>query len=219
MGVFKRIANVFRGYAHAMVDSLEKPEIVINQAIRDLEEVQREAINAVADSMAEQKRLESLLKKTQDEITKYDQGARNALAQGNEELAVKALERKKELSLLEQQYQEQLNEQIEQVKVLRENLDEIESRIKEAKRRKDILIAKDKVSEANEKVSKVMNKAFDNNVFETLDRMEEKVEQRSRKIEAMKELGKDPLEEELKALKTSNVSAELEQLKKEMGIQ
>lgn len=63
MGIFKRISNVFKGYANNAVESMEKPEIVLNQAIRDLEKVQREATSAVADSMAEQKRVESLLKK------------------------------------------------------------------------------------------------------------------------------------------------------------
>ncbi|MCD8500476.1 MAG: PspA/IM30 family protein [Bacillaceae bacterium] len=168
MGIFKRISNVFKGYANNAVESMEKPEIVLNQAIRDLEKVQREATSAVADSMAEQKRVESLLKKAQDEVAKWDTGARQALEQGNEELALKCLERKKENDALVAEYSEQVQEQTEQVKVLRENLAEIDNRISEAKRRKDTLIAKDKMAQANEKVSKVMTKGFDSNVFDTL---------------------------------------------------
>lgn len=218
MGIFKRISNVFKGYANNAVESMEKPEIVLNQAIRDLEKVQREATSAVADSMAEQKRVESLLKKAQDEVAKWDTGARQALEQGNEELALKCLERKKENDALVAEYSEQVQEQTEQVKVLRENLAEIDNRISEAKRRKDTLIAKDKMAQANEKVSKVMTKGFDSNVFDTLDRMEEKVEKRSRRVDSIKELGKDDLESQLKSLTKGSASSDLEALKAEMGL-
>jgi phage shock protein A len=218
MGIFKRISTVFKGYANSAVDSLEKPEIVLNQAIIDLEKAQREATGAVANSMAEQKRVESLLKKANDEVAKWDAGARQALAQGNEELALKCLQRKKENEALVVEYTEQVEEQTEQVKVLRESLTEIGNRISEAKRRKDTLIAKDKIASANEKVSKVMTKGFDNNVFDTLDRMEEKVESRSRRVDAVKELGKNDLESQLRDLNKGSASADLEALRAEMGL-
>lgn len=218
MGIFRRIANVFRGMANDAVDSMEKPEIVLNQGIRDLEEVQREAVSAVADSMAEKKRLEMLLKKAEDETAKWDAGARSALTQGNEELALKCVQQKNAAAELVTQYQELLEDQTEQVKVLRENLAEIERRITDAKRRKDTLIAKNKIAEANEKVTNVMSSAADNNIFETLDRMEEKIEKRSLRVDALKELGTDDLEKQLRDLNKHNASADLEALKREMGL-
>lgn len=151
-------------------------------------------------------------------MAKWDTGARQALEQGNEELALKCLERKKENDALVAEYSEQVQEQTEQVKVLRENLAEIDNRISEAKRRKDTLIAKDKMAQANEKVSKVMTKGFDSNVFDTLDRMEEKVEKRSRRVDSIKELGKDDLESQLKSLTKGSASSDLEALKAEMGL-
>lgn len=218
MGIFARIATVFKGIANDAVDSMEKPEIVLNQAIRDLESVQREAMSAVADSMAEQKRLEQLLKKAEAEVTTWDTGARNALTQGNEELALKCVQKKAEYTELVATYSAQLTEQSEQVKVLRDNLQEIDDRISDAKRRKDTLIAKDKIAAANERVTSVMSKAFDNNVFDTLDRMEAKVEKRSNRVEAIKEIEGEDLRKQVRDLNKVNASSELDKLRAEMGL-
>ncbi|MCD8500475.1 MAG: hypothetical protein LRY71_00795 [Bacillaceae bacterium] len=48
--------------------------------------------------------------------------------------------------------------------------------------------------------------------------MEEKVEKRSRRVDSIKELGKDDLESQLKSLTKGSASSDLEALKAEMGL-
>ena len=216
MGIFSKISNILKGYANSAVERMEDPKIVLEQLLRDLENVRKETTDAVADCMAESKRLKSLSEETKKQSQVWHNRATNALKSGNEQDAKDALaERNK--------YDEQYNVLIknhkmqeDQVKILRTSLEEIESRISDAKRKKENIIAQDKVNKANEKVTKVMSTASKNNIYENLNRMEEKVNSSKRKIESLRELEKDTMESKFEHYDKSSTNDDLEALKLEV---
>ena len=216
MSIFSRISTILKGYANSAVDSMEDPKIVLDQMLRDLENVRKETTNAVADCMAESKRLKDLADESKRQSEIWHSRAVNALKAGNETDAKDALSEKNKY---EDQYNTLLQNyesQQEQVKILKTSLEEIETRISDAKRKKDNIVAQDKVNKANEKVSKVLSSASKTNIYDSLNRMEEKVNSSKRKIESLKELEKNDLESRIESYDKKPVDDDLEALKLEV---
>jgi len=82
MSIFGRLVTLIKGNAHAAMDSIENVENVLNQKIRDLESAYAEARDGVAGAMAEQKRLEGLAQKAEQESGKWLNRVNNALDAG-----------------------------------------------------------------------------------------------------------------------------------------
>ncbi len=234
MGIFNRISSMLKGYANNALDAIEDPKIIVEQAIRDLENVKKETTDAVAQCMAEEKRLNALYEEANKKVTLWHNRAANALKAINENDAKEALEQRNNFKAQADKLKESLDEQKQQVILLRDSLDEINDRIEEAKRRKENIIAQDKVNKANENVNKVLTKTAKNNVFEELERMEEKVNSQKFKIESLRELEKGSNKEndfskydsaistndDLEALRAEifgeSVESDLDSLKKEI---
>lgn len=234
MGIFNRISSMLKGYANNALDAIEDPKVIVEQAIRDLENVKKETTEAVAQCMAEEKRLNALYEEATKKVTMWHNRAANALKANNENDAKEALEERNNFKAQADKLKESLDEQSQQVILLRDSLDEINDRIEDAKRRKENIIAQDKVNKANENVNKVLTKTAKNNVFEELERMEEKVNSQKFKIESLRELEKGSNKEkdfskydleassndDLEALKAEvfgeSIESDLDSLKKEI---
>lgn len=216
MGIFDRISNVLKGYANSAVDALENPKIIVEQAIRDLEEVRKDTTDAVAQCMAEEKRLSALLEEANNKVALWHNRAANALKSGNEVDAKKALDERNNFKTQVEKLSISENDQKQQVKLLRESLDEINDRIDEAKRRKENIIAQDRINDANENVNKVLTKTAKNNVFEQLDKMEEKVNSKKYKVESLRELERSSKTEDFSKYDNLSSNDDLESLKAEV---
>lgn len=216
MSIFNRISNILKGYANTALDSLEDPKVIVEQAIRDLEEVRKETTDAVASCMAEEKRLEALLEEANNKATLWHNRAVNALKSGNEEDAKNALDERNNFKAQAERLTSSYSEQKEQVETLRDSLDEINDRIEEAKIRKENIIAQDRINEANNNVNKVLTKTSKNNVFEQLDKMEEKVNSRKYKIDSLRELEKKDKDTDYSKYDNKSSNDDLASLKKEI---
>ncbi|MPM11697.1 Phage shock protein A [bioreactor metagenome] len=216
MSIFNRISNILKGYANNALDSLEDPKIIVEQAIRDLEEVRKETTDAVASCMAEEKRLEALLEEANNKTALWHNRAVNALKSGNEEDAKNALDERNNFKAQAERLTSSYSEQKEQVETLRDSLDEINDRIEEAKRRKENIIAQDRINEANNNVNKVLTKTSKNNVFEQLDKMEEKVNSQKYKIDSLRELEKKDKDTDYSKYDNKSSNDDLASLKKEI---
>ena len=216
MGIFSKIKNILKGYANSAVESFEDPKIVLEQLLRDLENVRKETTGAVADCMAEAKRLKDLAEESKKQSEIWHTRAVNALKAGDEKDAKDALEQENKYKNQYQTLFQNYESQQEQVKVLKSSLEEIETRISDAKRKKDNIVAQDKMNKANEKVSKVLSSASKTNIYENLNRMEEKVETSRRKIESLRELEKNDIESRFEKYDKESVDDDLEALRSEV---
>lgn len=216
MGIFSKISNILKGYANSAVESIEDPKIVLEQLLRDLETVRKETTGAVADCMAEARRLKDLSDESKKQSEIWQTRAVNALKAGNEQDAKDALSEKNKYESQYQSLIQNYESQQEQVKVLKSSLEEIETRISDTKRKKDNIVAQDKMNKANERVSKVLSSASKNNIYENLNRMEEKVETSRRKIESLRELEKNDIESRFEKYDKKSVDDDLEALKSEV---
>lgn len=92
--------------------------------------------------------------------------------------------------------------------------------MEEARRKKDLLIARQKRAKAQKSIHETIAGMKDNSAFASFDRMEAKVSDMEAHADAaaeMSEIGQDSLEEEFAALGKGNVDDDLASLKAKLS--
>lgn len=221
MGIISRFVNVFRSNVNSLLDSAEDPEKLLTQMISDMETQKRETKNQVAHVLAEQKRLEREGAKENAEVQKWEQKAILAIQNDKDELAKEALIRKKEHEKRAAEFDQQLAVHVKNTDAMRQRYQQLEDKIEEIKRKKGLIVAKQKTAEAQKQMYSIMEGMNDgSSAIETIERMEAKVDEMQDRSEAYIEMsqedGNDSLEKQFAELEggSSDVDMELLELKK-----
>jgi len=218
MGLLDRLSRVVRANLNDLVGKAEDPDKVLEQTVNDMQEDLVQLRQAVARAIAEQRQTEQKSNKEQSEASKWEQRAKLALSKGDENLAKEALKQKKAYSETAALLKNQFEQQTVQVDTLRRNLIALESKISEAKTKKNMLQARAKAAQANEQLQKAVSGIDTGGAMATFERMEEKVLQMEAKSQAIGELGGMGIEAEFAKLESgSDVDEELALLKASMS--
>lgn len=175
MGLFDRLGRVVRANLNDLVSKAEDPEKILEQAIIDMQEDLVQLRQAVAQTIATQKRTEQQYNKNQADANSWQQRAQLALSKGDEDLARQALQRKKAASDTAAMLKQQLDQQFAQTEQMKKNLIALESKIGEAKTKKDMLKARAKAAQANKQLQSAVSNIGTSSAMGAFDRMEEKV--------------------------------------------
>jgi phage shock protein A len=223
MGIFSRLAQLIKSNINDLISKSEDPEKMLNQVVLDMNNQLVEAKKQVAQSIADEKRLAKQAEQELAQSAEWERRAMMALRAGNEELAKEALNRKKEHDQLAQTFKDQWQKQKAAVDRLKQALRMLNDKIEEAKRKKNVLIARKKRAEAQKAIQETMSGLKDQSAFETFDRMAQKIDQIEAEAEAGEELAEeytgDVLAQKFATLeKTSGADDELAALKRKMGL-
>lgn len=217
MGLFDRLSRVVRANLNDMVGQAEDPEKILEQAVIDMQEDLVQLRQAVARSIAEQKKTEQRYNQDLTEASKWEQRAKLALSKGDENLAREALTRKKSLADSANVLKQQLEQQTAQVDTLRRNLMALEGKISEAKTKKNMLQARAKAAKANEELQKTLGNIDTTSATSVFERMETKVMEMEARSQAVGELAGFGVEQQFAELEASSgVEDELALLKAQM---
>ena len=218
MGLFDRLSRVVRANINDLVSKAEDPEKVLEQAVIDMQEDLVQLRQAVARSIATQKRTEQQYNKNQSEANTWQQRAQLALSKGDENLAREALVRKKSFADTAASLKSQLDQQSNQVATLKRNLIAVESKISEAKTKKDMLRARANAAKANRQLQDSVNNIGTSSAMGAFERMEDKVMQLEAESETAAELGGTGIEQQFAALEAgSGVDDELATMKAQLS--
>jgi phage shock protein A len=217
MGFFERIWRVIRANFNSLISGAEDPEKILEQTVMDMQEDLIQLRQAVAGAIASQKRTERQYHQAETTSEEWYQRAQLALQKGDERLAREALARRKS-------YQEMANTlktQIEQhgtiVNQMKDNMRGLESKISEAKAKKDMFIARVRSAKASERLNEVIGNMKSGGSLNVFERMEEKVMQLEAQSDAIADLGTSDLEKKFRALESgSDLDVELAELKAKM---
>jgi phage shock protein A len=223
MGIFQRMKTVISSNINDMISKSENPEKMLNQLVIDMNQQMIESKKAVALAIADEKKLE---RETGEQLRlskEWEAKAMLAVRAGKDDLAKEALLRKQEYENFYGQYNTQWAAQKASVDKLKESLRSLQSKIDEANRKKNLLIARAKRAEAQEKIQNTISNVTGNSsAFEAFDRMATKVDELEARAAAsveLEDLSKDSsLEAQFKQLENSGASADLmlEELKAKM---
>jgi phage shock protein A len=223
MGIFSRLAQLIRSNLNDLISRSEDPEKMLNQVVLDMNNQLVEAKKQVAASIADEKRLAKQYEQEAANAQEWERRAMMALRAGNETLAKEALARKREHDELAATYQEQWTKQKAAVDQLKKALRMLNEKIEEAKRKRNVLIARKKRAEAQKAIQETMSGLRDQSAFETFDRMAQKIDQIEAEAEAQGELAEeytgDVLSSQFQQLeRTHSADDDLAALKRKMGM-
>ncbi len=222
MGLFDRFKRVVKSNLNEMISKAENPEKMLNQLIIDMNEQLIEAKKSVASAIADEKKLERQMNEQLTQAEEWEKKAVLALRAGKEDLAKEALVRKQDFESMATQYRGQWEAQHASVEKLKQALRQLQQKIEEAQRKKNLLVARAKRADAQKKIQQTIGNFSDTSAFEAFDRMAAKVEKIEAEVEAMQEIEgatmQDDLESRFKALESSGKTADLllEDLKKRL---
>ena len=223
MGIFKRFKTVVKANINDMISKAENPEKVLNQLIIDMNEHLIDSKKSVATAIADEKRLERQVNENRMKAEDWEKKAMLAVRAGKDDLAKEALLRKQEYAKYNQELKPQWEAQHESVNQLKDSLKQLQRKIEEARRKKNILVARAKRAEAQKTIQATVGSIGDTSAFDAFDRMAAKVEQIEAEADATAELigmnsEEQSLEEEFKQLESSDDSSDLllDQLKAKM---
>jgi len=223
VGIFSRFRRMMKSNLNDMISKSENPEKMLSQVIVDMNQQLIESKKSVASSIADEKRLERQMRNNQSLAREWEEKAKLAVKAGKDELAKEALLRRQEFDNLYNQYKPQWDAQHEAVEKLKTALRQLQQKIEEAQRKKNLLVARSKRAKAQKKIQETVSGLSDNSAFEVFDRMAAKVERLEAENEATLELAEIEnneldLEKQFAELESSTASADLllEDLKQRM---
>ncbi len=223
MGIFARLAALIKSNLNDLINRSEDPEKMLNQIVLDMNQQLMEAKGQVAASIADEKRLVKLVEQEASNAAEWERRAMLAIRANDDSLAKEALARKKEHETLAASYQEQWQKQKTAVDQLKLALRALNSKIEEAKRKKNLLIARKKRAEAQQKIQETLSGLREASAFDTFDRMAEKIDRMEAEAEAQAELREeasgDVLAHKIATLEaTHGAEEDLLALKRKMGL-
>jgi phage shock protein A len=223
MGIFDRLSTLFKSNINDLISRAENPEKMLNQLILDMKtqlaKAKQEAASAIADEKKLQADAEALKKQAED----WERRAMLAVQEGRDDLATQALMRYNEALQGAQQLHETWVRHKAETENLKVSLRQLNDKIEEAKRKKNILVARAKRAEAQARIQQTMAGMGDKSAFESFERMAEKIEDIERKAlaaaELQQEFSGDDLQQQFKALEyKGSADHMLLELKAKMGV-
>jgi phage shock protein A len=225
MGIFSRLGTLIKSNINDLITKAEDPEKMLTQVLIEMTQQLTEAKKAVAVAIADEKKLQKQYTQEADKAKEWERKAMVAVRGGDDNLARQALARKQEHETIAGQFQQQWLAQKQAVEKLKDALRLLNNKIEEAKRKKNILIARKKRAEAQQQIANTMQGLGDTSAFDTFDRMAERIQLMEAEAEAgaelAGELSGDTLESKFLQLEQGGAGSEddaLSELKAKMGM-
>jgi len=223
MGIFDRLSALFKSNINDLISRAENPEKMLNQLITDMKTQLAKAKQEAASAIADEKRLQADAEQLKKQAEDWERRAMLAVQEGRDDLAAQALMRYNEALQGAQQLHETWLRHKAETENLKVSLRQLHDRIEEAKRKKNILVARAKRAEAQQRIQETMAGMGDKSAFESFERMAEKIEDIERKAlaaaELQQEFSGDDLIGQFKALEyKGSADQQLIELKAKMGL-
>lgn len=223
MGIFDRLATMIRSNLNDLISRAENPEKMLNQLVLDMRSQLAKAKQQVASAIADEKRLQAQVEQEKKLAADWEKRAMLAVQEGRDDLAKQALVRHAEHMSAAAQLEETWRKHAAETENLKASLRALNDKIEEAKRKKNILIARQRRAEAQRRIHETMSSMSDQSAFEVFERMGERIEQNERKALAAAELSEelegDQLQKQFAQLEyKADADTQLLELKRKMGL-
>jgi phage shock protein A len=223
MGILDRFAAMLRSNINDLISRAENPEKMLNQLIVDMRGQLDKARQQVAQAIADEKKLEADAAAQKKAAEDWERRAMLAVQEGRDDLAKQALMRYNEALQGAQALHETWMRSRQETEALKHSLRQLNEKIEEAKRKKNILIARARRAEAQQRIQDTLAGMGDKSAFESFERMQEKIEASERKAlaaaELQEEFSGDRLTREFEQLEYhGSADQQLLELKAKMGL-
>jgi phage shock protein A len=226
MGIFDRFATLLKSNINDLISRAEDPEKMLTQILVDMRSQLAKAKQQVATAIADEKRLKDQAEAEFKQARDWENKAMLALKENREDLARQAVMRQNEHEQHGQQLEQTWEAHRLETEKLKNSLRDLNDKIEEAKRKKNLLVARQRRAQAQKRIAETMSSMSEKSAFEAFARMEERIETNERQLKASIEIEEeftgDRLAQDFKQLErgatSNNVDMQLLALKQKMGM-
>jgi phage shock protein A len=214
MGLFKRVGHILSANLNELVDGMENPETMLNQAVREMECTLRAAMDSAAKVIASEKLFARQLAENDRKGEQWKHRALEMVRNDDEAAARSALTRKNEHEKMSAALSDQRAAAEQAGLRLRRQIDAMRVRLAEARRKQVTLAARRRAAVARKAfATEFGHTSIDTTSLSRFDRMQARIERSEAEADALWELAdvEGPLDQdydldvetELKAIKQS----------------
>ncbi len=226
MSIFTKLSTVIKSNINDLISRAENPEKMLNQIILDMRDQLAKAKREVAAAIADERKLRASLDTEVKQMRQWEHRAMLAVKEGRDDLAKQALMRQQEHAERASTLDTTWKAQAAETEKLKGSLRQLNDKIEEAKRKRNLLVAKQRRAQAQRRIHETMSGLSNTSAFEAFNRMADKIEEQERESLAHQEvteaLGPGTLEDDFKALESGSEGVDVEDrllaLKHEMGL-
>jgi phage shock protein A len=204
MGIFDRFSALLKSNINDLISRAEDPEKMLTQILVDMRGQLVQAKQQVASAIADEKRLRDQADAEFKQAQDWERRAMLAIQEGRDDLAKQALVRQSEHGSHGQQLEQTWESHKMETDKLKNQLRDLNDKIEEAKRKKNLLVARQRRAQAQQRIAETMSSLSEKSAFEAFARMEERIETNERQIKAHAEIEDeftgDTLQRDFKAL-------------------
>lgn len=204
MNILQRVSTLVRANLNDIIDRAEDPEKMIKQLVVDLNNQLIQTKTLVAQSLADQYMLERKATAAREEATACERRAELAVEKQNDNLARTALQRMNSFQASAEEMERQLEEQRRETETFKQALAQLEIKIGEVTRERDVLLARHRRATAKERISKSRTQVSPDRVEELLDAITGYVDKSEASARAHAELAVESDHRRLKSLEEND---------------
>jgi phage shock protein A len=135
MRLFRRIGDIVAANLNELVDRFEDPELMLNQAIREMETMIESATTGAARAIAADRLLARDLLEHEHQIAKWSARAEEAVERGDDDLARQAISRAHEHEAIGRALGDERRASERAAQFLRSQIDAMRAKLAEARRK------------------------------------------------------------------------------------
>jgi phage shock protein A len=226
MGIFDRFSALLKSNINDLISRAEDPEKMLTQILVDMRGQLVKAKQQVASAIADEKRLRDQTDAEYKQAQDWERRAMLAVQEGRDDMAKQALVRHGEHLNNGAQLEQTWETHRLETEKLKNSLRDLNDKIEEAKRKKNLLVARQRRAQAQQRIAETMSSLSEKSAFEAFARMEERIETNERQIKASAEIEEeftgDTLQRDFKQLEKGAVSVSVDSqllaLKQKMGM-
>lgn len=210
---------VMRSSLTTLRESVENPERMLHQLVIDMEQELDTVRASVAEAVADEIQMRKRAAREADEAAGWMERAAAAMKRGDEASVTAALRQKLAAAARAERLADEHGKQQVEVSKLREAVIDLEDKIRQAKQKRTLLVARLSRAASTQKIHTALDRTSSDSAFAQFNRLEDKVDRQEALSEAWEQMdGKDPDARELQrkfetAEREQQLQVELELLK------
>lgn len=200
MNLLERVLTLLRANLNTVIEKSDDPEKALQQLQLDMRNQLVQVKTQVATAIAEGHKLRKRSEERKAEAEQWMKKAEQAIQQGNDDAARRALVRYNDFTRQEQRYQQQQKEQEQIVSTMRNALRQLEAKLSEVETTLDLLATRKRNALLQQRVFDALNKNGSLKERERTNKAQDAVLEAEARARALADLQQRDLDTQLKQL-------------------
>jgi phage shock protein A len=219
MGIFTRFKDIVAANINSMLDNAEDPEKLIKLMIREMEDTLIEIKSSCANAIANQKKVQRILEDIEEKELFWTRKAELAVEKAKDSLARQALQEKRRYTQQSEKLQLEVSELGAIVEQYRDDIQELENRLKSAREKQRMLIQRHIRASRKKKVREEIRRAGSDEVLRKFEDLEQQIERMEAEADLVNYGKSSVLEAEFEKLEADDeIENELKKIKASKGL-